>query len=196
MKAFPATERSPFNTREFVSRMFLPNRAGIAGFEFRQTMLSPKTQKAVLVAAVSFYMSLVVLGNAMDPAANFAYVQHVLAMDTVFAHSSQKWRAITNPELWRLGYVLILVYQTVVAGWLGWAAWKLFRAPVNGWVAARNFASAAMVTTMLLWLVPFITIGGEWFQMWQSHDWNGIESASLNFLWNGVILIYLQTPND
>lgn len=159
-------------------------------------MLSPKVQKAVLVAAVSFYMTLVVLGNAMDPSANFAYVQHVLAMDTVFPHSTQKWRAITNPELWRLGYVLILVYQTVVAGWLAWAAWKLFRVPANGWSGARNFASGALVTTMLLWLVPFITIGGEWFQMWQSKDWNGIETASLNFMWNGVILLYLQTPND
>jgi predicted small integral membrane protein len=159
-------------------------------------MLSPRTQKAAMVGAVGFYMSLVVVGNAVDPAANFAYVQHVLSMDTVLPHSTQKWRAITNPELWRLGYVLILVYQTLVAGWLGWAAVRLFRAKEATWVAARNFASGALVTTMLLWLVPFITMGGEWFQMWQSAEWNGIETASLNFVVHGIVLLHLQTPND
>ena len=159
-------------------------------------MLSPRTQKAALVGAVGFYMTLVVLGNAVDPAANLSYVQHVLAMDSVFPHSTQKWRAITNPELWRLGYVLILVYQTLVAGWLLWATVRLARAKPAGWVVARNFASGALVTTMLLWLVPFITVGGEWFQMWQSEDWNGIQSASLNFAVHGIVLLYLQTPNE
>ena len=159
-------------------------------------MLSPRVQKALLIAAVSLYMALVALGNALDPSANLTYVQHVLAMDTVNAESTQKWRAITSPELWRLGYVLVLVYQVVVAAWLAWAAWKLLRAGGNDWAAARNFASGALVTTMLLWLVPFITIGGEWFQMWQSQTYNGIESATRNFLWNGVILLYLQTPNE
>jgi predicted small integral membrane protein len=43
--------------------------------------------------------------------------------------------------------------------------------------------------------VPFITLGGEWFQMWQSREWNGIDAASQNFLVHGVVLLYLQTPN-
>lgn len=159
-------------------------------------MFSQKALKTALVGAVGLYMSLVVLNNAVDPAANFAYVQHVLAMDTVFPHSTQKWRAISNPELWRLGYVLILVYQTLVAGWLCWATVRLARAGEAAWRAAREFASGALVFTMLLWLVPFITIGGEWFQMWQSRDWNGIDAASLNFIVHGIVLLYLQTPND
>jgi predicted small integral membrane protein len=158
-------------------------------------MFSSQIQKAVLVGAIGFYLCLVVLGNALDPAANFSYVQHVLSMDTVHPHSTQKWRAITNPELWRLGFVLILVYQTVGAGWLVWAAVRLARARRADWAAAREFASGALVVTMLLWLVPFITLGGEWFQMWQSREWNGIDAASQNFLVHGVVLLYLQTPN-
>jgi predicted small integral membrane protein len=159
-------------------------------------MFHAKTQKAVLVGAIGLYMAMVALGNATDPDANFAFVQHVLTMDTVPAASKQKWRAVTNPEMWRLVYVLILVYQTVVAGWLVWAAARLARATEGSWKQAREFASGALVTTLLLWLVAFIIVGGEWFQMWQSNEWNGISAAARNFTVQALVLLYLQTPND
>lgn len=148
------------------------------------------------MGAVAVYMGLVALGNVLDPGSNIAYVQHVLSMDTVFPYSTQKWRAVHHPEVWRLVYVLILVYQSLMATWLGWAAWRLFRASPGQWVAARNFASAALVATLMLWFGAFITVGGEWFQMWQSADWNGIEAASRNFTVHGLILLFLYAPSE
>lgn len=159
-------------------------------------MFSAKHQKAALVGAVAAYMGLVVFGNVVDSAANFAYVQHVLSMDTVLPHNSQKWRAITNPEVWRLSYVLILVYQIVAACWLLWATVRLFRSSAIEWVENRTFASGALVFTLLLWLVPFATVGGEWFQMWQSSEWNGLDACGRNFTMQGIVLLYLQTPDE
>ncbi len=159
-------------------------------------MFSVKNQKAALVGAVAAYMVLVVFGNVIDSAANFSYVQHVLSMDTVLPHNTQKWRAVTNPELWRLAYVLILVYQLISAVWLTWATVRLIRSSAKDWALHRDFASGALVFTLLLWLVPFVIVGGEWFQMWQSSEWNGLTTCGRNFSMQGIVLLYLRTPDE
>jgi len=48
---------------------------------------------------------------------------------------------------------------------------------------------------MLQWLVAFLTVGGEWFLMWQS-KWNGQEAASRMFLVMGVILLFVNSPDE
>ena len=47
---------------------------------------------------------------------------------------------------------------------------------------------------MLMWLVAFLAIGGEWFLMWQSHDWNGQASAFRMFTVVGLVLLILLQP--
>jgi predicted small integral membrane protein len=42
--------------------------------------------------------------------------------------------------------------------------------------------------------VAFLTVGGEWFLMWQSHTWNGQDAAFRMFASLGIILIYLILP--
>lgn len=47
---------------------------------------------------------------------------------------------------------------------------------------------------MLMWLVAFLTVGAEWFLMWQSHIWNGQEAAFRMFTVVGIILLFLMQP--
>jgi predicted small integral membrane protein len=55
----------------------------------------------------------------------------------------------------------------------------------------------ALTLSMLMWLVAFLTIGAEWFLMWQSHTWNGQEPAFRMFAVVGlVLLIVIQGEND
>jgi predicted small integral membrane protein len=42
---------------------------------------------------------------------------------------------------------------------------------------AKTLAIAALTLGMLMWLVAFVTVGGEWFLMWQSRQWNGQDAA-------------------
>ena len=37
-----------------------------------------------------------------------------------------------------------------------------------------------LTLALLMWLVAFLTVGGEWFLMWQSKTWNGQEAALRN----------------
>jgi predicted small integral membrane protein len=62
-------------------------------------MLAIRIAKAALVAAVALLASLVSFGNLTDYGTNFAFVQHVLSMDTIYPFSTIRYRAITNPAL-------------------------------------------------------------------------------------------------
>jgi predicted small integral membrane protein len=55
-------------------------------------------------------------------------------------------------------------------------------------------AIAALTLGLLMWFVAFLTIGGEWFLMWQSQAWNGQEAAFRMFTILGVVLIYIAMP--
>jgi predicted small integral membrane protein len=45
---------------------------------------------------------------------------------------------------------------------------------------------------MLLFGAGFIAVGGEWFAMWQSKDWNGLDAAIRVFTLSGVVLLVVQ----
>ncbi|MBV8534298.1 MAG: DUF2165 domain-containing protein, partial [Alphaproteobacteria bacterium] len=74
-----------------------------------------RAAKALMVAAIALFASLVALGNLTDYQTNFGFVQHVLAMDTIFPSSTITYRAITDPTLHRLAYALIIAAEVVVA---------------------------------------------------------------------------------
>ena len=108
------------------------------------------------------------------------FVQHVLSMDTIFPSSTIKYRATTSPALHHAAYALIIGAEAAVAGlcWLGaYALWRHLRADAATFNRAKMFAVAGLTLGFLLWQVGFMTIGGEWFGMWQSQQWNGVPSA-------------------
>ena len=66
-------------------------------------MIAIRVAKVTLVAAIALFASLVTFGNLTDYNTNYAFVQHVLAMDTIFPFSTIKYRAITDPTLQQIG---------------------------------------------------------------------------------------------
>jgi predicted small integral membrane protein len=47
---------------------------------------------------------------------------------------------------------------------------------------------------ILLFFGGFIVIGGEWFQMWRSDDWNGLDPAFRNTMLALGTLILVHLP--
>ena len=60
--------------------------------------------------------------------------------------------------------------------------------------AAKNWAVAGIIAGIIIWFLGFEVIGGEWFAMWQSTQWNGLGSAEriVNFLVMALILLHLK----
>jgi predicted small integral membrane protein len=156
----------------------------------------------VLVNAL--YIFLVALGNITDYDTNFAFVQHVLSMDTTNFGAAAgtdldpnvMWRAITSPVIWNIAYVFLILWETSAAivlivsvvffvrGFLG-----------HGFVAARIWGSIGLAMIILLFAGGFIAIGGEWFQMWRSTQWNGLDPAFRNATLAGIALVLLHLPS-
>lgn len=57
---------------------------------------------------------------------------------------------------------------------------------------AKTYAIAGLWIGELLWSFAFITVGGEWFMMWESTTWNGEIAALRMFTVNGIALLFLH----
>ena len=161
-------------------------------------MLIIRLSKTSLVAAIAFFATLVSFGNITDYGTNLAFVQHVLAMDTIFPTATIRYRAITSPELQTTAYVLIIAAETATAilCWIGaFAMATHLGAPARGFNRAKGWAVAGLTLGFLVWQVGFMSIGGEWFGMWMSSTWNGIESAFRFFITIIAVLIYVVVPD-
>jgi predicted small integral membrane protein len=148
-----------------------------------------------MLACLSAFAALVAYNNLSDYDSNFAFVQHVLAMDTVFADSTARWRAIGQPLAWHLAYWLIIASELLVAGLLGrgaWALWRARRASPAEFSRARQSALWGVLAGFVLWFGGFMVVGGEWFLMWQSSQWNGQESAFRFYLTLLAVGIFVQ----
>jgi predicted small integral membrane protein len=145
----------------------------------------------LLTATVALYMALVAFGNITDFGTNQQFVRHVLAMDTTFKDDDLMWRAVTSKGLQDAAYVAIIVWETVAALVLVYGTWFYAR---RDDLRGRRFATYGLLMVMLLFGAGFMAIGGEWFSMWQSEDWNGLDAALRVFVLSGVALIVVQLP--
>ena len=155
--------------------------------------------KALLVACIGAFGVLVAYDNVVDYGSNWAFVQHVLSMDTVFPDNALRTsRAITDPGVQRVAYWSIIATEAVFGLLCLASAWRLFRArnDSRAFVAAKPLAAAGLALMFVLYFVGFMLVGGEWLSMWQSTVWNG-QASAVRFLTCGMlVLIVLLLPDD
>ena len=163
-------------------------------------MIAIRAAKVATVAAIALFASLVAFGNLTDYDTNLAFVRHVLSMDTIFASSAIKYRAITDPTLQRAVYALIIATEaaTAVLCWIGAGVLaRRLRADAAAFNRAKSLAIVGLTLGFLLWHVGFMSIGGEWFGMWESQRWNGVPSAFRDFLMTSIaVLIFVAIPDQ
>ena len=153
--------------------------------------------KALLLAGVGLYYALVVFNNLTDFNSNYQFVRHVLSMDSTFPGNRGMWRAMPSPAFHLAFYLGIIAWEIVTTILLWWGVVQLMRAlrlPVAAFNKAKRIPIAALTLSMLMWLVAFLSIGAEWFLMWQSHTWNGQDAAFRMFAVVGIVLIVLLLP--
>lgn len=158
-----------------------------------------RAAKVAMVMSMALLASLVSFGNLTDYGSNFAFVQHVFRMDTTFPGNANLYRAINSPVLQNAGYLLIIALETATAAccWIG--SYQMARAlkdAAPSFSRAKRVAIGGLVLGFLTWQVAFMTIGGEWFDMWMSATWNGEQSAFRFFATFAFVLIFVSLPND
>lgn len=167
-------------------------------------MLTVRLSKISMVVAMAFFATLVAFGNITDYGSNFAFVRHVLLMDTIFPDSTIKYRAIESTQFHHAAYIFIIAIEglTALFCWVGtWKLWRARHSAAPAFNAAKSCAVVGLTLGFLLWQIGFMSIGGEWFGMWMSDIWNGIQSAFRFFITLLGVLIYLtmsdgELPRD
>ena len=132
------------------------------------------------VAGSGLMTFLIAFSNITDYATNFDFVKHVLSMDTIFENSTVKYRSISNDGVHHAAYLIIIVLETAMAYFFITSAVKMFRQLKNEkeqFNTTKKNAYIGISLGILLWFIGFTVVGGEWFSMWQSADWNGLDPA-------------------
>lgn len=159
----------------------------------------------VMVGINALYMLLVAFGNITDYGTNFDFVSHVLSMDTTNLGAPAgegldpdvMWRAIEADWVHHLAYVGVIIWESAAAIVLLCSLWAWLRASrTRSFDLARRLGTIGLAMVLVLFMGGFIAIGGEWFQMWRSTSWNGLEPAFRNSVLAafGIVLMHLPSP--
>lgn len=154
--------------------------------------------KISLVFAVAIFYSFVVLNNTTDYDSNYQFVRHVLMMDSTFPGNHGMWRALNSPALHTAFYLSIIVWETATMLLSWWGGIRLARAAAGTAIdfhRAKGIAIAALSLALVMWLAAFLSVGGEWFLMWQSKTWNGQDAAFRMFTTVGIVLLLVVQPD-
>lgn len=153
--------------------------------------------RLALVAGIAVFYSFVVFNNTTDYDSNYQFVRHVLMMDSTFPQNHGMWRAINRPLLHQAFYLSIIAWEivTTLLLWVGaiQMASALRRSALDFHLAKQS-AIVGLALSLTMWLVAFLSVGGEWFLMWQSKNWNGQEAAFRMFTVVGIVLLFLSMP--
>jgi predicted small integral membrane protein len=173
------------------------NRSGSGVLAENSNTMTLRTIKSALVFGVAIFYSFVVFNNVTDYNSNYQFERHVMMMDSTFPGNHGMWRAINTP-LWHTAfYVSIIAWETltmILCWWGGLLMVRALRGTVSAFNHAKRVSFVALALSLTMWLVVFLSVGGEWFLMWQSKSWNGQEAAFRMFTVVGIVLLVVAQP--
>lgn len=153
--------------------------------------------KICVVLYASLFGFLVFFGNITDYNSNYEFVKHTLAMDTTFPGNALMYRSITYTPLYHMFYWFIialegLVFLTCLMG--SFCMMRAFNTSAEVFHSAKRWAVLGFLIGITNWFFGFQVIGGEWFAMWQSTQWNGLKDAQrfVSYIFPALIFLCLK----
>ena len=174
------------------------NRSGSSVLAENSSTVTLRTIKSALVFGVAIFYSFVVFNNVTDYNSNYQFERHVMMMDSTSPGNHGMWRAINTPLWHTASYVSIIAWETltmILCWWGGLLMVRALRGTVSAFNHAKRVSLVALALSLMMWLVVFLSVGGEWFLMWQSKSWNGQEAAFRMFTVVGIVLLVVAQPD-
>jgi predicted small integral membrane protein len=153
-----------------------------------------RLSQTLFVFYIGAFAASVTLNNITDYGSNRRFVQHVMSMDTVFADSKLKWRAVTTPWIQAALYVLIIVLEGLTALLCLGGTWHMAQAlgeSADAFHAAKTWAFAGLALGFTIWFAIFMIGAGQWWASWQSKDFNGQDAAFRFYTPIGLVFLVL-----
>jgi predicted small integral membrane protein len=161
--------------------------------------MNTRLLKILFGASIGLYMAIVCFNNITDYNSNFQFVRMVSGMSDVFSKEKTAWRSVNNEVLHHMMYIFIIVWELAIAILTISGTIKMTRnlkSKTSEFNQSKKLLATGLSLGVILWFGMFITIGGEWFLMWQSKNWNGQNTAFLLCICFLLFLIYLNQHDD
>ncbi|WP_433657606.1 DUF2165 domain-containing protein [Nocardia sp. CA-128927] len=173
----------------------------LSGTRMLDVVGSRRMAVATLATITGFYYLFVAFTNCTDTVTNRRGVAAVLSMRSTIHNSGTDWRAITSGNVALVAYILVVIWEFLIAfvllaaavAWLRELSGRPRRLRVGPGVAAK-LSSLGWTMVLLLFLGGFLTVAGEWFRMWANKEVNASSAALQNFLIAAVGLIIVHLP--
>jgi predicted small integral membrane protein len=165
----------------------------------QQGPLSNRAIKIAFSLMVGAYFSVVVFNNTTDYNTNFEFVCKVTSMQDVFSAPTNNWRGIENHTLHHIFYASIIAVEATIAFLMFLGAYRMtkaLRSDSNAFAASKHFTTLGLSLGIVLFFFLFLTIGGEWYLMWQSHKWNAQGNAFSLTICFMLFLLFHNQPNE
>jgi predicted small integral membrane protein len=91
--------------------------------------------------------------------------------------------------VWELAITILTISGTIKMA-------RSLKSKTSEFNQSKKLLATGLSLGVILWFGMFITIGGEWFLMWQSKNWNGQNTAFLLCICFLLFLIYLNQHDD
>lgn len=155
--------------------------------------------KILFGTSVGLYMLMTCFNNLADYDSNFEFIKMVSGMEDVYSKAKNGWRSVHNEVLHHSLYIFIIACEFTIAILILSGVYKMTRKIKSGkeeFNQSKKLLSTGLSFGVLLWFGIFITIGGEWFLMWQSKIWNGQYTAFILTIIFLAFLVHLNQHDD
>ena len=111
-----------------------------------------RISKIALVLAIGLFGLLVGADNVVDYGTNYAFVTHVMDMDSVFPDSTLTWRALMSPVLHEIAYAGIIAAELLSGALCVGGEWfQMWQSKTwNGQEAAFRFVACIGLVLIFL----------------------------------------------
>jgi predicted small integral membrane protein len=117
-------------------------------------VMALRVSKAVLVFAIAFFYTILVLNNITDYGSNYEFVRHVLMMDSTFPGNHLMWRAVNSPLVHTVFYIGIIAWESVTMLLCWWAGVRLLKSWNGQEEAFRMFTIVGVVFLVVVQREP------------------------------------------
>ena len=162
-------------------------------------MIQIRISKIILAVSCALLAFLPGINNVVDFEVNMVHVQHVLMMDThVVDVGSKAIRDIHSPLIHKLAYISIIIAEWLIGIFGIWGSIEMWKARHSASLFNRSKGKViiAMTLGVMVWFTGFLVIGGEWFLMWLSEEWNSQQAAFRLVVPFMLALIYISMKDE
>jgi predicted small integral membrane protein len=154
--------------------------------------------KISITASIGILVFIVGLNNILDYSTNFDFIKHILSMDLT-PEGPLSSRAILSTSLHHLFYMFIIFIECAGAIFTLYGAYRLWSVRHSGsksFNQSKTQALLGMGCLFTLYLLGFMAIGGEWFQMWRDGAYNAQEPVFRFIVCIGIAIVIVNQPDE